>query len=159
MNSVYFEGNAFIDGGQVHNTDVLYASIQQSSLDMNMQNITSVKDPIQPQDAATKKYVDNLYIIFQNITLSGTNYTKISDNLKGSYNITINNTVDFSPTATFYVSKSHPSKSAHIVRHTCAPGIQGNTLVLLEIRWLPNQGIFLRKTAAPFDGVYESKIM
>ena len=57
--SVYFEGNAYIDGGTVTNVDVQNVAITASSINMNYQSITNVKDPFGLQDAATKNYVDN----------------------------------------------------------------------------------------------------
>jgi hypothetical protein len=53
MSGTYFKSNSYIDGGIVKNV-----AISQSSLDMNNLPITSVQDPANPQDSATKNYVD-----------------------------------------------------------------------------------------------------
>jgi hypothetical protein len=160
--SVYFEANAFIDGGQVQNLNILSctmgnSSINTSSLDMNMANITSVKDPINNQDAATKKYVDNLEIILKSITLSGTSYTEISTNVKGSYIITISNEILNGPSAIFHITKSETTRNAHIVRTVASPGYMSN--VFLELTWNPNSTILLKKTGNQYDGSYKVKIM
>jgi hypothetical protein len=73
---------------------------------MNMQKITSVQNPINPQDAATKNYVDALGICILDINLTGTNFAVIANNvygpfLKGSYTITITNIIFNGPAATF----------------------------------------------------------
>jgi len=160
--SVYFEGNAYIDGGQVQNTNITTSSIGNcrittSSLDMNMANITSVKDPINPQDAATKQYVDDLDIRFATVTLTGTDSTVISSNIKGSYTITIRNLIANGPSGIFHVTKSEAPQSAHIVRTVAAPGV--GTTITLRLSWPPNSGILMQKTGANFDGSYRVKIM
>ena len=160
--SVYFEANGFIDGGQVQNVNITSCSIGNcqittSSLDINMQNITSVKDPINNQDAATKKYVDDLEIILRSVTLTGTSFTEISTNVKGSYIVTISNEILNGPTAIFHITKSETTRNAHIVRTVAAPG--NNTSVFLEISWPINSSILLRKTGNQFDGSYKVKIM
>lgn len=160
--SVYFEANAFIDGGQVQNLNITSctignSSINTSSLDMNMANITSVKDPINNQDAATKKYVDNLEIILKSITLTGTSYTEISTNIKGSYIITISNEILNGPSAIFHVTKSETTRNAHIVRTVASPGYMSS--VFLELSWNPNSTILLKKTGNQYDGSYKVKIM
>jgi hypothetical protein len=160
--SVYFEANAFIDGGQVQNLNITSctignSSINTSSLDMNMANITSVKDPINNQDAATKKYVDNLEIILKSITLTGTSYTEISTNVKGSYIVTISNEILNGPSAIFHVTKSETTRNAHIVRTVASPGYMSN--VFLELSWNPNSTILLKKTGNQYDGSYKVKIM
>lgn len=160
--SVYFEGNAYIDGGQVQDAIITLSSIGScsittSSIDMNMQNITSVKDPIQPQDAATKKFVEDLEITFAIINLNGQSQTLISNLLQGSYIIKVNNIVMNGPTAIFNVTKSEASRNAHIVRITATPGYNSNNTLVLT--WPPNSGIYLQKTGTTFDGSYRVKIM
>jgi len=160
--SVYFEGNAYIDGGQIQNTLILSSSIGNSaittsSLDMNMANITSVKDPINPQDAATKAYVDALEVSFATVLLTGTADTLISNNQKGSYVVSVNNIIVNGPSGIFHITKSEAAREAHIVRTVASPGYM--TANTLRVTWPPNSGIYLRKTGSGFDGSYRVKIM
>jgi hypothetical protein len=160
--SVFFEGSAYIDGGQIQNTIVLdstigNSAITTSSLDMNMANITSVKDPIDPQDAATKKYVDNLEVVFNTVTLNGTQGSVVSNYLQGSYVVAINNIVVNGPSGIFHATKNEAHRYAHIVRTVASPGYTSN--VTLMISWPPNSGITLYKTGGTFDGSYRVKLV
>ena len=162
-----FEGNAYIDGGASLNIEVSLSTIgsshiSTSSLDMlntngQLQNITNVADPIQRQDAATKYYVDALGIVLTNVDLFNTTPTIISNNLKGSFVITISNLVLNGPCAVFHVTKSEPSFNAHITRTVAAPGF--NSKEFLNISWAPNSGILLNKTGNIYNGSYLVKIM
>lgn len=165
--SVCLEGNVFIDGGQVQNIIVTTSSIGNSnittsSVDMldsfgNYQNITNVLDPIRPQDAATKQYVDDLGIVISTIVLNSTTNTLISNSNKGSFIITITNLVLNGPSGIFHVTKNESTNNAHIVRTTASPGYSTN--VFLNITWPPNSGILLNKTGPNYDGSYRIKIM
>ena len=149
--SAYFKSNSYIDGGTITNVD-----ITSSTLDMDLNRITSVQDPIDPQDAVTKKYIDDK-LNEANITLTQTNYTLISTLLKGAYMLTINAIIEDGPVATFHIAKSKNTKQAHIVRLTSAPG--DSSLEQLEVRWLPSTGIELHKTGLNYDGLYTVKIL
>ena len=160
--SVFFEGNAYIDGGQIQNAVLMNNSIGNcvittSSLDMNAANITSVKDPVNMQDAATKKYVDDLEIGFTTVSLTGTNTSTVFDRQKGSYVLTVTNVTVNGPTGVFHVSKSETSRWAHIIRTAACPGYMSNTTLMVS--WPPNSGILLHKTGADFNGTYKVKIM
>lgn len=160
--STYFEGNAYIDGGQlqnaiVTNTSIGNCNITTSSLDMNLQNITNVKDPVNNQDAATKKYVDDLSIVISNITLSGTSTTTISSSLKGSFVIKVDNLILNGPSGVFNITKSEASREGHCNRISASPGY--NTSTTLRVSWPANSGILLRKTGSDYDGSYRVKIM
>jgi hypothetical protein len=164
--SFFFQGNGFFETSllttsSIGNSYITASAISSSSLDMlntagNLQNITSVKDPILQQDAATKNYVDSLGININSVTLTSTTGTVITNSV-GSFIITVNNLVLNGPCATFNVSKNSPSKYGHIVRTTISPGI--NPLTLLDLNWPPNSGLLLFKTDISYDGSYQVKIM
>jgi hypothetical protein len=165
--SVCLEGNVFIDGGQVQNILVTNSTVANSSIvtsSVNMmglngveQNITNVANPINNQDAATKRYVDNLDIVISNINLLNTNTTVISNYVKGSYIITISNSVLNGPSGIFHVTKSESAQQAHIVRTVASPGYNSN--VFLNITWPLNSGILLNKTGNSYNGSYRVKVM
>jgi hypothetical protein len=167
--SVFFEGNAYIDGGHIENVSISTASISNSaintsSLDMNMQNITSVKDPIQPQDAATKKYVDDLGIIIEYCTLTGVQPTPVvGSGDHGTYTVTIKRQNNPGPSAIFNVSKRDATVNAHIVRTVATPWFFGDTPVTLLMEWPVGETIQIRKSATiggdPLDGIYIVKLV
>jgi len=160
-----FDGNGYfydtyLTTSTVSNTFIIQSSISTSNINMldisgNYQNIINVKDPINPQDAATKHYVDTVATNF-NITLSNTSSSLLSNNLNGSYVITITNNVLNGPSAIFHVTKSSATQNAGIARTVAAPGVSGNTQ--LNITWPPNNGIYLNKTNTFYDGSYYIKI-
>lgn len=160
--SVYFEGSAAIDGGQAQyismtNSSIGNCSITSSTLDMNLANITSVKNPVSPQDAATKSYVDNLGILVTDITLTGTSDTVLSSIQQGSYVMTVMNNVINGPTGIFHLTKNEASRFAQVARTVASPGYSSNTM--LRVSWPPNSGILIRKTDSGFDGSYKIKLL
>lgn len=165
--SFFGEGNFYMDSSiltnsSISNNIITTSQIKTCTIDMlsttgNYQNIINVKDPILPQDAATKKYIDNLGISIQNYTLSNTLGTLINSNLSGSFVITVKNLVLNGPSAIFNVTKNEQGNCGHVVRPAASPGT--GTRITLDINWPVNTGIILYKNGAQYDGSYQVKIM
>lgn len=151
--SFYFEGNAYIDPAYIINSSISNSNITTSSLDMNLENITSVKDPILPQDAATKKYVDDLlFFKTTDVSLSGTSGSFVLSPTKGSFMVKVSNLVSNGPSALFNISKSEHPRAGQVHRINATPGNSSDTTLLLE--WVANSGLYLRKTSDLYDGSY-----
>lgn len=151
--SFYFEGNAYIDPAYIINSTVSNSSITTSSIDMNLENITNVKDPVLPQDAATKKYIDDI-IFFKTTTvsLSGTTGSFIFSPTKGSFIVKVSNLVSNGPSALFSISKSEHPRAGQVHRVNATPGNSSDTTLLLD--WFANSDLYLRKTSELYDGSY-----
>lgn len=164
--SVFFEGNGYFDGSYLLNSTIGNnyigtSSIRTSTIDMlsttgNYTNITSVKDPINPQDAATKNYVDILGIVITQNTLSGTQGTLVSNIQTGSFVVTVTNLVLNGPSAVFNITKNITSNCGQVMRTVAAPGI-GNTV--LDMSWPANGGVYLVKSSRFCDGSYQVKMI
>lgn len=165
--SFFFEGNGFfadsyLTNSSITNNIITSSTISQSSLDMldvsgNYQNITNVAIPINPHDAVIKQYVDDLNIRVKNYDLIGTTGTLLTNDLSGSFVLTITNLVMDGPSASFHITKNSPGICGHIVRHTLSPGI--TSLTTLNIIWPAYSGPILIKNNNSYDGSYRVKIM
>lgn len=165
--SFFFEGNGFFSDSYVTNSTttnniITRSAISTSSIDMldtagNYQNITNVAMPINPHDAVIKQYVDNLNIRLQNYDVVSTIGTLLTNDLSGSFVVTVTNLVMNGPSATFHITKNTPSICGHIVRHTLSPGLESFTS--LNITWPQFSGPILSKNNLSYDGTYRVKIM
>lgn len=165
--SFFFEGNGFFSDSYVTNSTttnniITRSTISTSSIDMldtagNYQNITNVAMPINPHDAVIKQYVDDLNIRLKNYDLSNTTGTLLSNDLSGSFVVTVTNLVLDGPSATFHITKNSPSVCGHVIRHTLSPGL--GSLTSLKITWPAFSGPLLAKSNGSYDGSYKVKII
>ncbi len=150
--SEFFEGDAFIDGGTVKSADVTQCAITDSSVDMNMRKITNLNDPVNPYDAANKKFVDALSIGFTNVNLIGTTPAQISPIRVGGVRVHVTSTMENAPYSVFEIFKNSPNQKSRINVWSPIPGI--GTGERLSLTWAENSGIFLQKSGNGYDGIY-----
>ncbi|KAJ3048880.1 hypothetical protein HK102_012613, partial [Quaeritorhiza haematococci] len=155
---VFFDGNVNINGTAIGNVSIHGSTISTSDLDMGNKRITSVGDPANPSDAATKLYVDQQLTANSQsfrIPLSRTTKTQVADIDRGAFLVTIMGEVPGSPVGVFHVAKASPVSHLHVVRCATSPGSGGT---YIDLMWPPNSPLFISKTAEDFDGFYQVRI-
>jgi hypothetical protein len=152
-------GRALLEGTLVKGMSIMNSVIQASKLDMAFQNITSLADPKNPSDAATRYFVESSIAQAaktMTVHLRGEAYTNVAHLPAGSYVITISS-VNGGPAATFMISKNLSVKEAHVVRASSIPG--EGSMEELDLKWAASGPLMLRKTALHYDGCYRLKII
>lgn len=144
-----------IVGFSKSNSKIENGNIYNSKIDMNSGIITNHNTPILGTDVVNKNYCDSRSIPSIpsiNISLSGTVWTTILLDQDGDFEISVKNMISGGPSARFMLSKNDASRQASIIRVTSCAGV--TTEERLEIRWLANDGIDLRKNKPNYDGTY-----
>lgn len=152
-------GRAILEGTFIRGMKILNSVIQSTKIDMGYQPITSLADPVNPSDAATKYYVENTVasaVKTTRVHLCGVRYTHVANLVPGSYMVMISS-VNGGPTATFVVSKNLAVREAHVARITSLP--TEGTYEELDLKWGASGGVMLRKTGTHFDGCYIVKFV
>lgn len=123
--------------------------------------VINLPTPTNPGDAATKFYVDSQVgsgglpsnLITFGITLTNTTPVQIFSDTRGIFDFYIAN--DFNgPLAKFNAIKTTVTSIGSVNRIMSAPGKNAGIACYLEIEWLPNSGVYIRKTNNDFNGVY-----
>jgi hypothetical protein len=158
----YFSTNISARGSKIKQMLVTNSAIATSTIDMNLQPITSLADPVQPQDAATRYYVDSsvqkveseLQSFFTGLVveLKGIAFTEVAHIKPGSYIVTITAYQDGYPTASFSISKASAYSNGHVMRMTSSFGTY--TQEQLELQWPQGGVLSLRKNGPGYDGSY-----
>jgi hypothetical protein len=144
----------------IGNYFIKYGKIVKSIIDMGSQDLINLRDPINPQDAVTKSYVDNLVTPptqFSMVTfnLTDTNTTEIDTSLMGIKTIVIEPVTDTDgPIAIFSVVKNNEFINANVERLISSAGI--NTLERLDLTWGASSGILAYKTDNGYNGDYKA---
>jgi hypothetical protein len=142
-----------------NNSIIQRGKILSSTIDMNLNKITTLGTPVVDTDAVTKLYCDqnsSSEILFVNATLSGTNWIEVIPDLIGVYDIFVVGQISGSACAKFTLIKNSQAKQASISRWSSSAG---TGLQRIEIRWLPNNGIEIRKNKIGQDGVYKVRYL
>jgi len=152
-------GRAILEGTYIKGMRIVNSVIRSSQIDMAYQPITSLADPQNPSDAATRYFVENVVshaVKTLKVHLCGAQYVQVAHLPAGSYVITISST-NGGPTATFSISKNLTVKEAHVARLTSIPGEA--SLEELDLKWGASGPVMLRKTGPHYNGCYVVKIV
>jgi hypothetical protein len=124
---------------------------------MDMKNITSVKDPVDRQDAATKGFVeDQLASIIQTqmVQLNGQAFAEVINLTYGAYKLIVQSTFEGGPVGEFTCMKI----SNGTIGTINANAIKTPTGEQLIVTWPANSAILIRKSGDNFDGLYRVRI-
>ena len=129
------------------------------TVDFNMKNFSNIPPPILPNDSVSKEYLDKelrdrMDVKFGGIKISlkDTDFTNVLDLRQGSYFVTVSPLMNGGPTGAFLISKGGSAEAASVVKMTSCPG--RDTGETLELVWLANRKLQLRKTGVFHDGDY-----
>jgi hypothetical protein len=139
-----------------NNSTIKRGQILSCIIDMGTNRITDLGNPIATQDATPKFYVDQQVANGTptlTITLSGTTWNMFLLDQFGTFDIIVSNIISGGANAKFTVMKPEASRNASIQRWGSNAG--STTFERLEMRWLPNSGIEIRKNGAGHDGQYK----
>jgi hypothetical protein len=142
------------------NNIILNGQVLSSKIDMDLERITSLADPIANADAVTKFYCDTNSqngIPTVTVTLTSNIWNTILMNTSGTFDIIISNVISDGPCAKFTLAKSGPSRNASIQRWNSCSGTTTNER--LEMRWPIGSGIELRKNGNGYDGNYKVRYL
>lgn len=153
----YLDTTAFIFDSFIKTSTITQSAINQSTLDMDMKNITSVKDPVDAQDAATKWYVDNqvaTVVQTQVVQLNGQAFAEIINLTHGAFKMIVQSTFEGGPVGEFTCMKVSDASIGTIN----ANAIKTPTGEQLIVSWPANSAILIRKSGDNFDGLYRVRI-
>lgn len=120
--------------------------------------IKHVPDPVDADDPVTLKYLrqyTGTFVPYSNISLEGTDWVQVDEDVVpffGNRSVTVNGTTEGAPNAQWQICRSNRSDFGIITQGVFSP-IDGDCV--LQLRWLPQTLLQVRKTNDDFDGVYE----
>lgn len=138
------------------NSEIIDGRIFNSIVDMNLRPIVNVLDPTNPQDAATKFYVDRNTALNYDIILKGTDFVFITSPAWGAYTLKIESETEGFPCGIFSAVKSHRSRKG-ICKAFDDFDLSDSTRLLIE--WDENENIKIRKTGVECDGNYNIRLL
>lgn len=142
------------------NSNIANSQIINSEIDMNGGVITSHGTPVNATDVVNKDYIET-YVLnalppIITIVLTGTSYTLLTAETFGVFKIYVRTLVANGPSATFELSKSAATQQPSISRTSSTAG--DTTFERLDVKWDPENGIYLKKTGINYDGNYRCKL-
>ena len=141
------------------NATIVRGSVYESDIDMQGKVIINHGEPNGDLNVVNKYYCDNnrtpLQITTLVVELSGTSWSDIINAYIGDFQISVVNIVTDGPCANFTASKNNQSRGGVVSRWSSISGISSEER--LEVRWLANSVVQLRKNGTGYSGMYTVK--
>lgn len=124
--------------------------------------IKNIPDPVDAQDPVSLRYLQR--VIQQNmltansISIRDTTWVDVPEtNVPwfGNYTLSINAVVEHSPNAQWQIARSSAQEQGVITQGVFSPT---NADCVLQIRWLPQTLLQIRKTTNDFNGTYYLRV-
>lgn len=141
------------------NATIIRGSVYESNIDMQGKVIINHGTPTGDLNVVNKYYCDNNRTPLQTTTvvveLTGTGWVDIINMYTGDFHISVVNVVTDGPCANFTASKNSQSRGGVVSRWSSMSGITSEER--LEVRWLSNSVVQLRKNGTGYSGMYTVK--
>lgn len=123
--------------------------------------IRLIPDPVDAQDPVTLRYLQNTFsqnlLTATPLTLSDTMWIDVPENAVpwyGNFTVTINALEEFCPNAQWQIARASSQDQGVITQGVFSPM---NSDCVLQIRWLPQTLLQIRKTTSDYNGTYYIK--
>lgn len=151
---VFIRGNIDVTGGHVAN--VKFST--PINVDMGGERVKNIGEAEENDDAISKRSMENFVsyriTILDTIIQHDDTWILIDVRLFGSFFVTVFCTEEGRPSMVAHLSKNDRKRNAMIQNIS---SMKGSRKTYLELKWLPYEGVYVKKNGLYDEGLYQIK--